>query len=296
MVVFKSGDSPEKAELQPERIREVSRPLSKTGGGKWNSLTDESQTRETRLNLARQIDQNLTLAEIDSLFASFQYQPASQNQEAWWVVMNEMMEQMRRKGVASDRYSNELITLLESPSQPEVVRDYAVQHLSLWITPSSGGAPSEPSPETRAKALSSIAATITDPSIAHTSIPGTAIMALTSASAGLPPETIDSVWTKLDPAMTSMLKGEISAPLSTKTTIIQSVAMRGNESHLPLIQDMARDEKIDPSMRLSSIAALGIYASENDRAYLTSLAEGKTRYRYAAQSALKKLNLPKATL
>jgi len=37
-------------------------------------------------------------------------------------------------------------------------------------------------------------------------------------------------------------------------------------------------------------AALGIYRSESDRSYLQSIATGSTRYRYAAQSALKKFS------
>lgn len=257
---------------------------------KWASLTDPSLPVETRLNLARQISRDLSQEDVDLLFELLRYQPASHNREHWWVVMNEIIEQMRRKGVAADRLGNELIALVKDTGQSEVSRDYAVQHLSLWVAPPSGNIPAESSPETRVQALDAIAAAITDPSIAHTSIPGTALMALTAASSHLAPEMMAPVWEALDPAMSSMLKGETRVPLSTRTTVIQSVAMRGSTEHLPLVQSMARDEKINPSMRLSSIAALGVYRSESDRDYLTSLTKSKTRYRYAAQSALKKLS------
>ena len=256
---------------------------------KWSSITDSTLSQQTRINLAKQINANLSQDEIDLLFDSLRHQPAPQNKEQWWVVMNEIIEQMRRKGVAPERLGGELISIVEDTHQSEIARDYAVQHLSIWVAPPNANSFSEPSPETSAKALTTIAATIIDPSIAHTSIPGTALMALTAASPNLPPETMASIWATLDPAMTSMLKGETQVPLSTRTTIIQAVAMRGSSAHLPLVQSIARDHSINPSMRLSSIAALGIYSSEDDRAYLTSIATGKTRYRYAAQAALKKL-------
>ena len=40
-------------------------------------------------------------------------------------------------------------------------------------------------------------------------------------------------------------------------------------------------------MRLSSIAALGYYALPQDLAFLEQLAKGQTRFRFAAQTALK---------
>ena len=257
---------------------------------KWSSITDDTLSRETRLNLARQIDRDLTPDEIEILLASLHRKPSEHRKEEWWVVMNEIMEQMRKKGIAPQRLANELITLTKDSSQSEIVRDYAVQHLSLWAVPDTVNQAATSSPDLVSEALIAIAATITDPSIAHTSIPGTAIMALTATTSQLPPELITPIWEKLDPAMTAMLKGEVNVPLSTRTTIIQSVALRGSVTHLSLIQQFARSEKSDPSMRLSSIAALGIYGSEDDRPYLTSIAQGQTRFRYAAQSALKKIS------
>ena len=115
-------------------------------------------------------------------------------------------------------------------------------------------------------------------------------MALTANDEYIAPELTAPVWQKLDPVLTTILKGEVYGSLSTRTTIIQSVALRGSKEHLPLIRQFARDEKADPSMRLSSIAALGIYRSGDDRQYLQQIATGSTRYRYAAQSALKKLS------
>lgn len=282
-----------KTETKPRSSRSSQpRPTGDASQGgeiKWHGVTDATRGTETRLNLARQISKDMRADDIDYLFKSLRHQPEAHNNENWWVVMNEIMEQMRRKGVASDRFANELISIVNDSTLSEVTRDYAVQHLMLWVAPSCGNVPAESSPEVIAETLEVVSLSVTDPAIAHTSIPGTALMGLTVASSDLPPEVVAPIWEHLDPMMTRMLKGEINVPLSTRTTVIQSVAMRGSTKHLPLIQTMARNEKIDPSMRLSSIAALGVYRSELDRDYLVSLSQGNTRYRYAAKSALKKL-------
>lgn len=274
---------------KPQHTRPVKvAPKKEDPAQKWTSLTDHRLTSQVRLELARTIDADLSSPEIELLFEALQFQPEGQRPEIWWLVMNEIMEQMRKKGVGKDRLTGAFVDLIEDAEQPEVVRDYAVQHLSQWMAPRAG-MPGETSPDQVDLSLQVIANVITDPSIAHTSIPGTALMSLTAASSLLSPEEMAPVWSRLDDQMTAMLKGEIEVPLSTKTTVIQSSAMRGSSTHLPLIQNMARNTAIDPSLRLSSIAALGIYRSEVDRDYLTNLSQGNSRYRYAAQAALKKL-------
>ena len=199
------------------------------------------------------------------------------------------MEQMRKKGVAADRLGPALTALVVDPTQLEVVRDYAIQHLSQWIAPPSVDTPGEKSPQHISTALQAIAATVTDPSIAHTSIPGTALMVLTANNEYLFEELTAPIWQKLDPTLSAILKGETHGSLSTRTSIIQSVALRGSQTHLPLIRSFALDEDANPSLRLSSIAALGIYRSVEDRDYLQSIAGGSSRYRYAARTALKRL-------
>ena len=274
--------------LNPVRVSSRSNSVQdRPEVSKWHNLMNDALPRHTKLELARKIDLSLSSDDIDLLLGSLGRVPAAHAKDAWWVIMNEIMEQMRRKGVAADRLGGTLMSLIRDTAQPVVVRDYAVQHLALWVAPIAG-APGESSAEVRAEALELLSGIITDPSIAHTSIPGTAIMSLTVATRSLPSEVITPMWAKIDPSLSAMLTGEIKIPLGTQTTLIQALAMRRSEEHLPLVREMARDENINPSMRLSSIAALGIYQSELDQNYLSDLAQGSTRYRYAAQSALKR--------
>ncbi|SHK31983.1 hypothetical protein SAMN02745181_3601 [Rubritalea squalenifaciens DSM 18772] len=252
------------------------------------ALTDPTVSERLRLDLARRIDTGLESGDVDYLFGLFRHNPGGDN-KVWWVVLNEIMQQMDAKGVGADRFEAELIQLVKSKGAHEVARDYAVQHLALWIRNQGSGLSPESSEAVKmGQAMQAIADTITDPSLSGTSIPGTAIMSLTQASRQLPEEISAPVWQRLDPLLSSMMKGETKADLGMRTSIVQAVALRDSQAHLPLIREMARDAEIDPSMRLTSIAALGVYRSEEDKSYLESIANSNDRFRYAAQSALKK--------
>lgn len=273
------GGGSQREDIHPENASDISVAIK--------ALVDDSLPEHTRLEIARRIDHTLSDSDVDYLFEALGREPET-NREQWWVVMNEIIEQMRRKGVGERRMTEVLVSLASDRTKGEVTRDYAIQHLSLWIAPAKSAVGGEGDSGQVAKALESIASTVGDPSLQNTSIPGTSIMALTSATERLPGEVMAPVWDKLDPMLASMIKGETAAPVATRTTAIQAVALRKSEVHLPLVQTMARDETIDPSLRLSSIAALGVYRSEDDRAYLQQIAGGNSRMKYAAQSALKK--------
>lgn len=252
------------------------------------ALSDYTVSEKVRLDVARRIDSDLSSKDVDYLYQLLRYKPEGDDPH-WWVVLNEIMQQMAAKKVGADRYPAELMSVIRDKSLDQVARDYAVQHLSVWAASNGKNvAPDSPKAMEVKQALDSIAAVISDPALQGTSIPGTAIMTLTSASESLPDEMTDHVWQRVDPVLTSMINGDVSTPLGTRTSVVQAVAMRGSQAHLPLIQALARDEKAEPSMRLTSIAALGLYRSGEDREYLESVANGSTRFRFAAQAALKK--------
>lgn len=252
------------------------------------ALTDETLPENVRLDLARRIDASLGKKDVDYLYSLLHHNPEA-GRKTWWVVLNEIMLEMANQGVGADRYDKELSSVIRDKGLDMVARDYAVQHLALWVRKNGETArPGSPRAERVVQAMSVIADTIGDPALRGTTVPGTAVMVLTEATRRMPEETSSQVWQKLDPVLTSVIKGETSADLGMRTSVVQAVAIRGSQAHLPLVRSMARDEKADPSMRLTSIAALGVYGSEEDRAYLESVAAGNDRFRYAAQSALKK--------
>lgn len=255
---------------------------------RWPKLIDHRLPLETRLNIARSIESSLSSRECAELFALMRHRPHAGDENKWWVVLNELMEQMRKHGAGANDYTSTLAAILADDSLPEVTRDYAAQQLAQWISPANPESPGETKPARRQAALSVFAKVISDENLTRTTIPGSALMALTDASLRLPEEETVSLWEKLDPVLLELIEGVRPGEITLRVSAIQSAALRHTEIHLPSIRAFANNDKADPSLRLSSIAALGQYADAEDREILTQLANSKTRFQHAAKAALQK--------
>jgi len=82
-----------------------------------------------------------------------------------------------------------------TPDAHEILRDYAVQHLGMWVTPRGKklGHPSETDPVLVKRTTETFGRIVTDSSLGHTSIPGTTLMTLVDmrgelSGDGVPPE------------------------------------------------------------------------------------------------------------
>lgn len=268
------------------------RPVSsnKPAVSLWFKLTNDSLPTHQRLEIARQISDSLGKEDTAALFATLDHSPRSGAEEDWYLILNEIMEQMRRHGLGAEEYAAQLGEIISDSSRTEVVRDYAIQHLALWIGPGNPDqVPHEQNPALVEQSLGQIATAIQDPTISHTSIPGTALLALADISPNLPAESITATWASLEPYLQGVISGEANPQLSTRVSAIQAVSLTGQQPYLPAIRSFAASEKTDPSIRLSSIASLGSYASAADRTLLQRIAAEDTRYRFAAISALERL-------
>lgn len=271
------------------QVERPSRPnVQKTRESRWPKLTAARLPLETRLNIARSIESSLSPHECTELFALMRHQPHAGDENKWWVVLNELMEQMRKHGAGANDYTSNLAAILADDTLPEVTRDYAAQQLAQWISPANPESPGETKPARRQEALSVFAKVITDENLTHSAIPGTALMALTDASLRLPEEKTAPLWEKIDPVLLELIDGTRPADLILRLSAIQSAALRRSEIHLPAIRTFANDDKADPSLRLSSIAALGQYADPKDRDTLEKIARSNTKFQYAAKAALQK--------
>lgn len=286
------GEDPAGAARQTASPRERERSRLHVSD-RWQALVDDFVPREERLELAREIHAGLPPQDVDFLFASLRHKPLSGDEEKWWVVMNEIMENMRKFGVGTDRYSEVLGGLVADPSQPPVVRDYAIQHLAQWLSPAAQDlSPGEGDEAKRRQAISRIVLAIRDPSSLRTTIPGTGLMALVDISRRLDAAESGKIWNDLQPFLASVIGGSSEADTATRITAIQAVGIRRETAHLPEIRRLAENEAGDPSVRLSSIASLGFYGNAADREFLTSLSRSGTKYQYAAGAALKKMSQP----
>lgn len=265
-------------------------PVTLADKSQWDTLTRDDLPRHQRLEIARHISASHDSADAGTLFAALDHIPRSGAEEDWFVILNEIMEQMRRNGLGADQYSTRLGEIAADSSRPEVVRDYAIQHLALWIAPGNPAmVPHEENSELVDQSIRHIAAVIQDPTVSHTSISGTALLALADISANLPRESASAAWDSLEPYLNGVILGETPSHLSTRVSAIQAVALTRQPQYLPMIREFATSETTEPSIRLSSIAALGVYSRREDTLLLKNLASGDNFYNHAANSALRRL-------
>ena len=90
--------------------------------------------------------------------------------------------------------------------------------------------------------------------------------------------------------MALALSGETSLAHFNKVTVINTVGVLNLTNHTPIIRNLSFDESADPSVRLSSIFALGIIGEKQDMDLLTTLTYSGSPFRHAAKSAIKNLN------
>lgn len=262
-------------------------PLDK----KWQTLLDDNLSWQQRLVTADSIRAGISPAEIEFLFSALDHMPTSGNEEAWWAVMNEIMQNLRRHSLGADQYAARLGKIAADSQRPDVARDYAIQHLLQWVSPcDSKTSPGETDHAIRSQTLTLVAGIIRDPSLRHSSIPGTALLALADATSRLPEAEAAACWEGLDAFLTPLIAGGSDASLSLHVSAIQAAALTGRTAHLPAIYRLAMDATSDPSLRLTSIAALGLYGAESNRASLTILSQNNDRFSYAARAALTRLD------
>lgn len=259
---------------------------SARAAARWDGVTDPSLDLNQRLEIVRGIDRDLPLPDVDHLFSLLRHQPASADRENWWMVANEIMECMRKHGAGETQYTRRLSGLIGDASGELVIRDYAIQHLGQWISPVKGDvSPSEKDAAECSRALGMIAVAIKDPSLLHTSVPGTGLLTLADASERLDDTMIAPVWEDLKPFLSGVIEGRTSAGKSIRTSAIQAVGRAGRSEFLPSIRALAGGEGEEMFIRLSSIHALGAYGQPEDEALLSSLAASGA-VQYAARAAL----------
>ena len=80
------------------------------------------------------------------------------------------------------------------------------------------------------------------------------------------------------------------ASLGLHISAIQAAAIMGRTVHLPAIRNLATNAAANPSLRLTSIAALGLYGAEDSRVLLESIGREDGKFSYAAKSAINRLD------
>ena len=123
--------SPNEVASASQTTEDPSRP------SRFTDLTKPGISWQIKVDQLRRIDPDtLSAKDIDALFELLQHRPAPNQSGAWFVVLNEIMEQIRHHGLGRERIALSFLDLVKDTTAHEVIRDYAVQHLCLWINPS----------------------------------------------------------------------------------------------------------------------------------------------------------------
>ncbi len=288
------------ARLEPARLKSSLRPRSVPS--KLAFFTDPGQPWQLRIDLLRNaLNEECGEPEIRELYR-FMANGAPQGElpEHGYVIVNEIMEQLRRHDSDPQRFSSALLQVLQDSRQPEVVRDYAVQHLVGWLTLRPLQAPEEaqdalrpsarPSPEITAHVLQSLVAAAIDPELEQTNIPGTTLMMfmdLARHPGGIDcSQSIDT----LKPWLTRALEENSMLSTPVRVSAIQAAGVLAPDEFRPVIRTIAYAENGQSSLRLPSIAVLGQCGEAADLEKLRDISIAHPELSYAAQDAINSLN------
>ena len=256
----------------------------------YENLLDADIPWQQRLETVKGIESaSLSPLDRDYLYSTFSHQPKA-NTEDWWVVVNEIMDRLARIDEDSARYTSALLATMNDKELNEVVRDYAVQHLGNYYMPVGESLIRRDSSSLN-QVLETFQQLVTDPELAETSIPGTTLNVIVAMKhQDVEPELISSTVSHLTPWIKQVVTGDSAVPLSTRVTAINSAGDFQLSSLTDTIRTLFNSEDLDPTIRLNAIAALGQLGTSDDLAALEALASSSSKFRFAAQSALKNLS------
>lgn len=250
-------------------------------------IVDPALHRERRLEAIRNLPDELTEEELDGLAAVLREPvPASMSPGDWYVALNEIMRVLARDRLDWDGYGGAIHDLMVDRNVDPVIRDYASQFLALWLRPTAGNVAD---PAQRQEWMSGYASILTGSREAFEPVFGTSLMMLCDLRDNGVSEDLDGLRPVIEETLPGVIDGTTGASLANRISAIQAAGRLKIGSALEVIRTFARDASTDPSLRLSSIAALGYFGQPEDRPFLEELVRGDSRLRFAARSALEKI-------
>lgn len=216
-----------------------------------------------------------------------------QNQGAWFVVLNEILEATREAGTYSEHFSQYLISLIENDSLDNVIRDYAIQHGCLWISSPDADLPIEPSVDKRNALFSVVLDVIETPGNLHADFTGTAIASLSNAlEFG---EFPDSLVQRFHANVLAVASGDMPSANSVRLSAIQTAAQNNDPGIADVARQILRGNQANPSTSmqdvvLSSIAALGMTGASVDQNLLDEVETQYPNFHHAILESKKKIS------
>ena len=283
-LVVDRGEEEASADLGPER-KEAAAPTVSRSRTPYlvNTLIDPSLHLSDQIVAIRALPTDLTDGEFQALIALLKDDvPSTMSASVWSTLQNEIMEVLRHRRFNLSQYPQAIAGILSDREASPIMRDYAAQHLSLYLSDRA----SSLEETVIHSSLNSLLAVLNGSREAEQQVTGTTLMALCDLNQKQS-QLLESHRPAINQAVLKLLDFDHPVTFSNRISALQAAGRLKVTEALPQVRQMATSEEIKPSYRLSAIAALGYYAQAEDQSLLEEIAKGENRYRFAAQTALK---------
>lgn len=261
-----------------------------------DSINDKNAVLEERIRAVRYLTGDGWDSEIlERLYHYLRIVPSSRKQENY-VVINEVMEVLWQRDLDPNNFTTQMIALLTDESVDPVVRDYAIQHVSLWIAPRGLDLPSERDEERAQQSFLEVLETLRDSKNREMDFLGTGLTALAVTRRSGRFADQPELTAQLDKFVMEVAAGEHPTSPINRLTSLQVAA----QLKLPQISDICReiirdelvsdDGPLGGDLQLSAVAALGLSGDPSDRELLRRVQSLIPNLSYAAGAAIERLD------
>ena len=283
-LVVDRGEEEASADLRSER-KEAAAPTMSRSRTPYlvNTLIDPSLHLDEQIEAIRALPTDLTDGEFQALIALLKDDvPSTMNESVWSTLQNEIMEVLRHRRFNLSQYPQAIAGILSDREASPIMRDYAAQHLSLYLSDRA----SSLEETVIHSSLNSLLTVLNGSREAEQQVTGTTLMALCDLNEKQS-QLLQSHRPAIDQAVLKLLDFNHPVTFSNRISALQAAGRLKVTEALPQVRQMATSEEIKHSYRLSAIAALGYYAEAEDQSFLEEVAQGDSKFRFAAQTALK---------
>ena len=283
-LVVDRGTEEASADLGPER-KEAAAPTTSRSRTPYlvNTLIDPSLHLDEQIEAIRALPTDLTDGEFQALVALLKDEvPSTMSASVWSTLQNEIMEVLRHRRFNLSQYPQAIAGILSDREASPIMRDYAAQHLSLYLSDRA----SSLEETVIDSSLNSLLTVLNGSREAEQQVTGTTLMALCDLNEKQS-QLLQSHRPAINQAVLKLLDFNHPVTFSNRISALQAAGRLKVTEALPQVRQMATSEEIKPSYRLSAIAALGYYAQAEDQSLLEEVAQGDSKFRFAAQTALK---------
>jgi hypothetical protein len=250
-------------------------------------LSDPSLHESRQIATIRSLPDDLTQEEFVELMDLIRGPvPARRSARTWHVLINEIMNVLREPRFHIEGYGAAMAGMVADKQADPVLRDYAAQHLALSLDRIAHA----PAKADFQLAMETFLKVCTSEDESFHGVTGTILMSLSALSETFHADDLKPYRDRLGPAIVALVSGDRESSMSNRISAIQAAGRLNFPQALPAIRNLASGGSPNRWVRLSSVAALGYYGRQEDRAYLSQLMAEDPAMSAAARTALESID------